>query len=1036
MYSFVDAATLRAAINSSTVDIPSCPDVTGSTDADVAAWQAWLRQVWAWEEYAAAVEVASPALARRVRQVCDGRRLPVRQLRRVVLSVLRYLLRATFRATPFGLFAGVATARIDEVPTARFGREHRVVARVDGVWLAEVITRLESVPELRQRLLVADNALAFVRDDRLVLACQRQPGSGDLANGPDAEPAEVSVRHTAAVRTVMHAARAPIHLGDLAAKLATDFPDTPEPVIDAMLAELVARRFLLSCLHPPMTVTDPLGHLVDALTAVGTDTVPDAAVLLGELRAVRSDLTRHDQAPAPAKARALRATATARMIALAATDRPLAVDIRLDADVTLPPDVAREAEAAAAVLVRLAPYPTGTAAWQDYHGRFIERYGPAALVPVAELVDPDIGLGFPAGYRDTHLPAPAQPGLSDRDAAMLAMAQDAALRQDIEVVLDDRRIADLAVASVDVDAATVQPTTELRVRVHAPSLAALEQGEFELAVVGVSRAAGTTTGRFLDLLDLDDRERMRRAYTHLPAVSEYALAVQVSCPGLYPRADNVSRTLAVLPHRLSLAEYASGGTGTLLLDDLAVTADPHRLCLLSLSQRRPVEPLAFSAVELINHTHPLARFLCELPTARTAACAPFSWGAAHRLPFLPRVRYRRSILAPARWLLAAADLPGQAASRHEWSDALAAWRDRYRVPTTVLFGDSDRRIRLDLDDPAHHHLLRSELDRAGQAALRETPDPGAFGWIGGRAHEIVLPLAATAAPVPRRTWPSRTVGREHGHLPGAGDWLYVKLYGHPDRQTAIITAHLPRLLSTLDGPPPWWVLRYHDPEPHLRLRIKPADSHAIADTLQRVGAWADELRRRGLLGRTQTDTYYPETGRFGHGAAMAAAETVFAADSAATFTQLAAAGHRVGPHPHALIAASMVDLAIGVTGSTRAGMRWLIDHARTSGTAAPPRRIHEQAVRLGNPRDEWAALRTLPGGETITDAWLRRRAALAAYRAVLTTAGEITLDTLLPDLLHLHHVRMTGVNVDTERACLHLARAAALSWTTRTGDAP
>ena len=35
-----------------------------------------------------------------------------------------------------------------------------------------------------------------------------------------------------------------------------------------------------------------------------------------------------------------------------------------------------------------------------------------------------------------------------------------------------------------------------------------------------------------------------------------------------------------------------------------------------------------------------------ISTARAAACGPFSWGAANRLPFLPRVRYGRTILRP------------------------------------------------------------------------------------------------------------------------------------------------------------------------------------------------------------------------------------------------------------------------------------------------------------------------------------------------------------------------------------------------------
>ncbi len=135
------------------------------------------------------------------------------------------------------------------------------------------------------------------------------------------------------------------------------------------------------------------------------------------------------------------------------------------------------------------------------------------------------------------------------------------------------------------------------------------------------------------------------------------------------------------------------------------------------------------------------------------------------------------------------------------------WRGRCRVPDAVYLGQGDRRIRLDLDEPAHLHLLRCEVDRAGHATVREAPADSACGWFAGRVHEIVVPLAAThrpeRPPSPRRAWPARTLGVEHGHLPGSGDWLYAKLYAHPDRQTAILTTHLPGLLSTWDSPPQW-----------------------------------------------------------------------------------------------------------------------------------------------------------------------------------------------------------------------------------------
>ena len=79
---------------------------------------------------------------------------------------------------------------------------------------------------------------------------------------------------------------------------------------------------------------------------------------------------------------------------------PLALDLRLDAQVELPEEVAREIERAASVLTRVSAHPYGTAAWKAYQRRFYERYGIGTMVPLNEVVA-DSGTGFPDGYPGT-----------------------------------------------------------------------------------------------------------------------------------------------------------------------------------------------------------------------------------------------------------------------------------------------------------------------------------------------------------------------------------------------------------------------------------------------------------------------------------------------------------------------------------------------------------------------------------------------------------------------------------------------------------
>ncbi|MEV0188285.1 lantibiotic dehydratase [Kitasatospora purpeofusca] len=1012
MFRAVDAALLRAAVG--TPATTPWPDLSSDSAADGAAWSRWITDAWGLPGVAEAVTVASPPLAAAVEAVAAGGVVQERRLRRVGESLVRYLLRMQHRSTPFGLFAGVAPVRLGDTLALSWGGEHRAIARPDAAWLAAVVEHLEEDEALLGQLMVTVDATCVVRGDRLVLPC-RQPSAGG-------KPQEVAIRRTAPVDAILAAARDTVRLDDLVHKVGADFPDAPPGSVHRLVVQLVCQRVLITSLRPPLAATDPLGHIVtqlqtiEGVAAIGKESVAPCLLALQD-RLGRPD-TGSTLVQSAGWAEALKLVA-----AIPVAGAPsLAVDLHLDCDLVLPKVVAREAERAAAALARSGPDPQGPPAWRDYHARFLERYGPGAHVPLLELVNPDTGLGYPAGYRSSTLTI-APPAVHDRDALLLELAQLAALdgltTVDVDDVLDQ-----LAPGPVEQTPAHAELCFQLR----SESPAQLDDGQFTLVVTGVANGAGTTTGRFLHLLDDTVRQRMTDALRRAPSLTAGAVRAQLSSPPLRVRTENVARTPVVLPQSITVAEH---GHGTIRLADLTVTADARRMWLFSRTIGRPVEPVILNAVQLTDFTHPLARFLAELPRARAAVLAPFSWGpAASKLPFLPAVRYGRSILAPARWRVDAADLPPAADPWRSWDSALAALCERRRIPVAVDLGDGDRRLRLDLAQRHHRQLLRAHLDRHHRAVLRQAPTSGALSWIGGRAHELVLPLVATQQPV-RRTVFAPPAVRVERWAPGAasGGWAYAKIHAHPDRHDELL-ARLPELTAAL-GPLPLWFVRYRDPDPHLRLRIwQSAD--AFGDLARHVDTWAAGLAEAGLAsGRVQWDTYWPETGRYGSGQLMRLAEGVFVADSAAVLAQLRHTGPGNVPTP-ALTAAGMTDIAAGLLGSTDAGMRWLLENVDRRADAALDRDLLRRAVALADPTDTWAALRGA-AGTALTEAWARRRAALDSYRRRLIALDGPRPDAVLTSLLHMHHIRAAGIAPDAERTCRRLARAAALAWTaTRT----
>jgi hypothetical protein len=360
--------------------------------------------------------------------------VPEAGARRAVLSVLRYLLRGTGRATPFGLLAGVAPASVGPHPAIRTATGHRAMARPDAAWLAGVIEALEADRTLLPGLTVVASDLAAERNGNLVIG-HRSSGSAGTA------PERVQVRATPPVQAALGAARSPVLVADLAAQLAAEFPVAPSEVIGSLIMRLIDQRLLLTSLRAPMTAADPLVALIAGAGAAA----PPGDKRIAELRMLSACIAGHNRSADPATARGIRHRVAGLMTGIHPAPGPvLPVDLRLDWDLVVPEIVAAEAARAAGVLARLARRPSLSAGWAAWHARFLDRYGPGALVPVMDATDDTRGLGFPACYLGSAHPEEKSP-LSERDKMLLPLAQRAMMSRRQEITLDDTLIEKLAV---------------------------------------------------------------------------------------------------------------------------------------------------------------------------------------------------------------------------------------------------------------------------------------------------------------------------------------------------------------------------------------------------------------------------------------------------------------------------------------------------------------------------------------------------------------------------------------------------------------
>ncbi|MEV0279768.1 lantibiotic dehydratase [Streptomyces sp. NPDC050610] len=941
-----------------------------------------------------------------------------------------------------------------ESAQVRLGPAHRKSVRLERGWITALTASWTGRADVLNELRVSANNLCRVRGDRLALSYLPLEDQSGEAGAPQENVREVSVRYTTAVQAALEAVRGrPLRYPELKRQLTQQFPAAPAGAVERMLADLIGKELLLTDLRPPAETSDAGQYVLDALAAVNSAEFSAPAVLDDIVHSLA------DYAAAPlGQGQDAWRDVVSRMRRLRSAQRGVQVDLALDASVRLPRAVAVEAERAADLLWRLAPASSGSSALDQYHREFVERYGTGRAVPVTELLDPEAGLGAPAGYVQppgTRIAPTAPSDVTERDRLMMELAQEALLSGADEVVVDETH--PLVARGADPQEQR-PPSAELFAQLLAASVEALREGEFRLVLTGgATGSAVSTFGRFAYLLPDALRASLGRLAQAGGAGDSApdALRAQLVFQARRGRGDNVAQVPRLLEHIIPVGVFADDSEpGTLSLENLAVSAGPHRLRIVETGSGREVLPTVLHRL----NTHSLApnavRLLAEIGRGDVRG-VHWDWGQAGNLPYVPRVRHGRVVLSPARWRPSEA-VRDQDAPFGEWADALHAWRKLWRVPDRVCSVYTDQRLELDLTRPLHLRLLRHELKRRPATVVQELldPDGAGAGWLTGpdgpHRNELVIPLVARSAPgapaeqppTPLRREPARPSPRrrhDFEHAPG-GEWLYATVHCTAARHNELLADSMNSLLAGLpDEVDRWFFIRYRDPDDHLRLRFHGTPEALTTTVLPSLHHWAGALRASHLIRGYGLRTYDPELERYGGPEAITAAERFFHADSTAAVEALALReSGRLSLEP-VLIAAvgqahlartfwTAYDTAPGFPdGSEPAWIPRILDAVPRGATHRAFQERRREALGLVDADGNWEGLRAHPGGEKLLTVWQGRAAALTDYAHTLRELGDggwTPATSIFLSLLHMHHNRHIGINPEAERAATAIMRGA------------
>ncbi|HSN85767.1 MAG TPA: lantibiotic dehydratase family protein, partial [Thermoanaerobaculia bacterium] len=577
-------------------------------------------------------------------------------------------------------------------------------------------------------------------------------------------------------------------LAELARALVDGDPEGEIALEEAeeFIGELVDSQILVSDLAPPVTGREPVEDLIDQLARH-----PVAAPVAERLRrtvAAMAGLDRKMWGAGPGDYRAI-SEELGELPASIDLQRLFQVDmIKPAPGSALGSGLLEEIERGIRLLRRIAEVPREDPLAR-FRREFVERYGAEREVPLVEVLDEEIGIGFLRSRGAVAEGSPLLAGLVFPEEPPPIVLTTPAWHG----VLVDKLARALSAGALEIEVTEQDLRTlpedrlpplpdafQVMGALAAASPEALARGELKFFLRNVFGPSGARLlGRFCHA----DDELRRRVEDHLRAEEalwpDAVFAEIVHLPA--GRAGNILWRPVLRPYEIPyLGRSGAPEDRQLPIADLLVAVSGPEIVLRSARLGCRVIPRLTSAHSYGQGSLGIYRFLGSLQGQGTREALYWSWGILEAAPVLPRVTSGRLVLSRARWRIGSDDGRRLAeATRSDRFRTVQEWRAERRLPRLVMFVERDNELLIDLDNALCIDTLVALIKRSPGAELVELfPGPDelcATGPEGRFLHELSIPVIRRREVAPRHP-PVRPAGAVRRTFPPGSEWVYARLY--------------------------------------------------------------------------------------------------------------------------------------------------------------------------------------------------------------------------------------------------------------------
>ena len=636
-----------------------------------------------------AIYMASLDLYHELEKYSQKQPFTPKDVQRLKNTLIKYISRMAARCTPFGSFAGCSTGRIGDKTEITL-HENRKNVRYDMSFLYLLAHRISQNEHVRWKLRYYTNNSIYELHNRYRYIEIRETPAGRTHR-------IVSVDKSVYLDMIVSLATDGASLNELVNAL-TDQGIEKDMALSYVL-DIVDSRLLLSELELTVIGEDYFQKIVGAIERFENENA-EIIQLKNALGFLKNVDTNHVFLPV---AHRQIVDQTEPVGLKYAGKNMFQLDLFKESETVLSRDVIKEIQSTLSFLNRINPIGNN----QDiieFKNAFIARYEEREI-PLSIALDTETGLGYPVNRQSSdtspflfgfQLPPKENTGRSvnvnELHTVLLNKLVECLSGDRKEIVLKDEDFASRTEKWDDL------PST---IAVFFQLLEAEPHPLISIHSIGGPSGANLLA-RFSHLHP--DIEQLIKAITRKEqALERDAVLAEISYLS-DARMGNISARPNIREHEivyLSLSKIPK--EKQLPVSDLMLSVRNGQLLLRSKRLNKSIIPRLTTAHNFRSTKIPVYRFLCDMQHQSGRTGLYFSWGAlSESFAYLPRVRYRNTILSPAKWKIKQEELKHFVAIKddRQLMMEINEWRTEKEMPQYVLQTERDNQLLVDWESAA------------------------------------------------------------------------------------------------------------------------------------------------------------------------------------------------------------------------------------------------------------------------------------------------------------------------------------------------